>query len=721
MNNLKKVSYVLLTFFFAFIFIINVYADNPTKGSAVLVSQGGSNPNANLKYQFETKTPSGITEKKYISSMYFFGIKASNGKVYQAYCIEPGVSLTTGNSTSHKASYNLGDKKTILGYILTAGHAISVQDTEAKYRSAVQSLTGNNYYRAIATQAIIWEIMSGERTNFNSIKPDLAFPNGFYNIINKYKSTSAVNSLLIQYTNIIEDIQTLYLTVPKINSTRSFGTTSTPSSIPSVIMTWNNSLKKYSAVLNDSNNIYSNFESIVSGLEVAKTSNKITASSSNLINSSDAVVLQLKTKKQHSGYEAGVNVYDSGSKQDLVIAGYVTKSYYVKFYSEHYQLKIKKISEDNKPLSNVVFSLYSNNNCTSLIKENILKTGTDGTAVYTGDEIKKPGTYYIKEVSSSTPKGYNYNNKCIAASVTTKDTVGSSNINNSNVITNTKKIFSLDKVTVDENNVTKSLEDGCGTSKYTGPTFVLKDSKGNLVHFNKLSDGNYEYSTSSQESEINTCKGKFNIYTLPDCEYTIVETKAPEGMVLPSNSSLAVNVCKNSNGVRFTNGFVGMEFQKIDEDGKLISGGKYALQMKVNNIYKDVLLVRKANGSYEYDKELKDGDTKGTYIFETNDGIARISKLPPAEYRVVEKEAPEGYELIEDKDSTATVIIKDDSNGYYLVQLVNNKISKIGSESSAELIVTITTGRDKINYTLIGCLIIVAIIVLIIIRKKIKK
>ena len=721
MNNLKKVSYILLTLFLSFVLILKVGASNPSKGTTVLVSQGGSNPSSSVKYQFETKTASGATEKKYISSMYFFGIKDSDGKVYQAYCIEPGIHLDTGNSTSYKESYNLGDKKTILGYVLTVGHAVSVQSSESKYRSTIQSLSGNNYYKAIATQAIIWEIMAGERTNFSSVKPDKAFTNGFYNVLVNNKSKTAINSLLTQYTNIIKEIQTLYYTVPMINSSKKFGTTSTPSLIPSVVMTWDNSSKKYTATLNDSNNIYSNFETIASGIDITSTNNKITASSADLINSDSAVTLQLKTKKQHSGYDAGVNVYDSGSKQDMVIAGYVKKSYYVKFYSEHYQLKIKKVSDDNKPLSNVLFNLYSNNNCTSLVKENILKTGTDGIAVYTGDEIKKPGTYYIKEVSSSTPKGYNYNNKCIAATVTTKDTIDSSNLNNENIITNTKKIFSLDKVTVDENNVTKSLEDGCGTENYTGPTFIIKDSKGNNINFNKLSDGNYEYSASGKISEINTCKGKFNIYTLPDCDYTIVETKAPEGMVLPSNSSLAVNVCKSSSGVRFTNGFVGMEFQKIDEDGKLISGGKFALQMKVNNIYKDVILVKKANGSYEYNKDIKDGDSKGTYIFETNEGIARIAKLPPAEYRVVEKEAPEGYEIIEDKDSTATVIIKDDANGYYLVQLVNNKVSKIGSESSAELIVTITTGRDKINYTLVGSLIIAAIIILIIIRKKIKK
>lgn len=725
MNKLKKINLLLLTLFLSFVFMININAAdiNPTKGTAVLVSQGGSNPSSSLKYQFETKTPKGTVEKKYISSMYFFGIKASNGKVYQAYCIEPGVHLNTGDNTKYDTSYDItSTKKTLLGYILTTGHAVSVKASESAYRTAINSLTGSNYYKALATQAIIWEIMSGERTNFNTVKPNKAFTNGFYNVIDKYKSKTAVNSLLTQYTNIVKDIQKLYLTTPMINSTKKFGTSKKdPSKIPSVVMTWKTSSNKYEATLTDTNNSYSNYESLASGIDIKKTSNKITASNSDPIKSSDAIILELTTTKKHTGYDEGVNLYDSGGQQDLVIAGYVQKSYYAKFYTEQYQLKVKKVSNDNTPLANVEFNLYSNKTCTNLVKSSILKTAADGTAIYKGTEIPSPGTYYIKEVSSTTPKGYNYNSTCISATVTTKDTVGSSNLNSSNIITNTKKVFKLDKVTVDENNVTKPLNDGCGTDKYTGPTFTIKDSKGNLVHFVKLSDGKYEYKNSGTVTEINTCNGTFNLYTLPDCNYTITETKAPEGLVLPSNSSLTVNVCKNPDGVRFTNGFVGMEFQKIDEDGKLIPGGKYSLQRKENNVYKDVLLVKKANGSYEYNKDLKPGDSTGTYLFETNDGIARISKLPPAEYRVVEKEAPEGYELIEDRDSTATATIKDDSNGYYLVQLVNHKISKIGSDSSAELIVAITTGRDKINYPIVGGLIVIAIIVLIIIRKKIKK
>ena len=139
--------------------------------------------------------------------------------------------------------------------------------------------------------------------------------------------------------------------------------------------------------------------------------------------------------------------------------------------------------------------------------------------------------------------------------------------------------------------------------------------------------------------------------------------------------------------------FTGLEFQKKNEDGEFISGGKFALQKKENNVYKDVLLKEAGDGYYIYDKDLKASDSMASYILLTNEGIARIRGLSPGEYRIVEKEAPEGYEPIEDKYSTAKITISDgNQDDYYLVELINKKVNIKGDEASAELIVTITTG-----------------------------
>ena len=144
--------------------------------------------------------------------------------------------------------------------------------------------------------------------------------------------------------------------------------------------------------------------------------------------------------------------------------------------------------------------------------------------------------------------------------------------------------------------------------------------------------------------------------------------------------------------------------------------------MKINNVYKDMLLKQIEEGSYEYDSKITENNSDATYIILTKDGIARISKLPPGEYRVAEKEAPKGYELIEDKNSKALVTIKDsDKDGYYLVEMINQKSNKYGSSASAELVVTIITGRKILNYAFIISSLVALLVIAIIIRKKIKK
>ena len=89
---------------------------------------------------------------------------------------------------------------------------------------------------------------------------------------------------------------------------------------------------------------------------------------------------------------------------------------------------------------------------------------------------------------------------------------------------------------------------------------------------------------------------------------------------------------------------------------------------------------------------------------------------------MAEKEAPNGYELIEDKNSKALVTIKDsDKDGYYLVEMIDQKSNKYGSSASAELVVTIITGRKILNYAFIISSLVALLVIAIIIRKKIKK
>ena len=291
-------------------------------------------------------------------------------------------------------------------------------------------------------------------------------------------------------------------------------------------------------------------------------------------------------------------------------------------------------------------------------------------------------------------------------------------------VKNSPKEFNLIKYTVDENGKKIKLNSDCGTDK--GPIFELQNSKGEKLYFTKMSNGVYNLSNSKVSgatTSLTTCNGEFKVYTLTECNYKITEVKAPEGLTLPSNPSKTLNVCRSDKTVSFINGLTGLEFQKKDEDGNFISGGKFSLQMKVNNVYKDMLLKKREDGNYLYVENLKDTDEGATYeLITDDDGIFTVSKLSPGEYRVVEKEAPEGYELVKDKDSKALVTITDENkDGYYITEMINHKVSSSGSNAFAELVITIITGRKVINYVFIISSLLVALTILLLVRRKLKK
>ena len=78
-----------------------------------------------------------------------------------------------------------------------------------------------------------------------------------------------------------------------------------------------------------------------------------------------------------------------------------------------YGIKILKVENNSEqtPLNGAVFTLYSDNNCTTEI-EVLPATGVDG---YTKKDRIKSGTYYYKETTS--PAGYRANNTCYSIAI----------------------------------------------------------------------------------------------------------------------------------------------------------------------------------------------------------------------------------------------------------------------------------------------------------------
>ena len=672
----------------------------------------------------------------------------SSKKTIHAYCIQPGVSVGNGGSgkydygdimgfndykgtdtqgfgygTWYNNSEELAKRKQMIMQVLNYAYEITdnLDGTfPSNFSTKVKSMKREEYQKILAAQSIIWEIVWGERTKFDytsnsnddwGYRPDKMVTNGLFHTFYKHSKQPSTpnenfyNVAITQYKHIINKVYNTYYRMPGSNYT--FTTTSA-------------NANKYEIKVNNSIDIkdsagafqYFDIESATSGLGVEKIGNDtIRVKATKAFTKDNPAELTLVTKSnKKNGTAIITNFYVSSDSQDFAYGSPTPKRIHIKFYTPKYKLEIEKIDEEKNKLVGAKFNLCSDSKCNDVIA--VLKSGDNGKVTY---EVEMAGTYYIKEIEA--PKGYELDSKIYSINVS--DSNSSAKI----TMTNKARNMKLTKRTVDEDGNVTILEDGCKTDNYTGPKFEIKNKDGKTLYFEEIEEGLYKPSDEENgKIEIKTCNGQFTVKYMTECEYEIVEREAPEGLVLPDNPTLNVNICKSDGNISFTNGFTGLEFQKKDEEGNLITGGKFALQKKENGAYKDVLLKKVSEGYYIYDSKLTEEDDDVSYIMETDEGISFIDKISTGEYRVVEKEAPEGYEPIKDKDSTAKITIKDDSaNSYNRVELINKKVSVGGDDASAELIVTITTGRKILNYALIFIGLSSILIVLIILRKKFKK
>ena len=414
--------------------------------------------------------------------------------------------------------------------------------------------------------------------------------------------------------------------------------------------------------------------------------------------------------------------------------------------SPKYALRVQKLDNENKSkaLQGAKFAVYKGTTIVSSCKE--IVTGSDGIAKCEG--LTATGNYTVKEISA--PTGYNVIKSETKVTVKDSDTVANVNKITPVKIYNNPKRVVLYKRAVDENNkevsITKMCETGttCPATPEDSnePTFTItlgnnkvcvkktptistipagRERAGQKVYV-------YEYSrtaascNSDETNEIRTCSGNFDIKNVPAESYVITEVKGACGATIDSKPTQTCNKANLEKGldcvIKMSNGFTGVMFYKQNEAGILISGGKYSLQQKQNGVYVDIPLNKADTGLYEYSSTLT--ASSENIILTTDEGTLNVKGLPVGEYRFVEKEAPEGYDAIKDKDSTAVFKINDSGTPVETI-LINSKSKTQGSYDSAELIVTIITGRKVINYIAIIGGLGALLAALLLLRKKFKK
>lgn len=287
----------------------------------------------------------------------------------EAYCIEPGHTLYSGNTLTESASTvwkNLG---------LAKQKAINLALLYGKPGSE-KSLSGTEDQKWVATQLIVWEFVSGCRSTADGYKcTNTKFIDGI--------CAGGANPGVKSVYNAISKILANYSTVPSFAS-----------AIASKAETYEMKYLdgKYTLTLTDSNNILSDFDfKTTSGISVSKSGNKLTLTSTLPVN--DAVTFNSAKSMPDVGKTVLVP-YGDATLQD-VISGVENDAdpirAYFKVKTSSGNLKLIKTSEDGN-VANIEFTVKGDD------YNKTVKTNSKGEFKLT-DLV--PGNYIVTEVTDS--------------------------------------------------------------------------------------------------------------------------------------------------------------------------------------------------------------------------------------------------------------------------------------------------------------------------------
>ena len=278
------------------------------------------------------------------------------------YCIEPGVSLYTGDKLSKEAesfwdNYPSKYNKTIdpdtikvyLGRIMQYGYTGKNSVDWVSTNSEKADDCANH----LATQLLVWETVIGERDeNFNHVD---ATKHGKHNIKEIISSKHPLRSKILSHYSRIEKSVKQHTTVPSFASR-------SKSKAKSIELKWNG--KNYSTTINDTNGVLSNYDFSGSGLTFSKSGNSLTITAEKA--PKDDVLITVN--KKNSQRKAVITWTDekigpqSGQLQDIVTFGQSVSDPVKAYLNVKVSLgnaKLMKVSEDGE-VANVRFHISGN-------------------------------------------------------------------------------------------------------------------------------------------------------------------------------------------------------------------------------------------------------------------------------------------------------------------------------------------------------------------------
>lgn len=287
----------------------------------------------------------------------------------EAYCIEPGHTLYSGNTLTEDGSTvwkNLGSAKQ---------KAINLALLYGKPGSG-KSLSGTEDQKWVATQLIVWEFVSGCRSTSEGYKcTNTKFIDGI--------CAGGANPRVKSVYNAISKSLANYSTVPSFAS-------AIASKAEPYEMKYSDG--KYTLTLTDSNSILSDFDfKTTSGISVSKSGNKLTLTSTLPVN--DAVTFNSAKSMPDVGKTVLVP-YGDATLQD-VISGVENDAdpirAYFKVKTSSGNLKLIKTSEDGN-VANIEFTVNGDG------YSKTVKTNSKGEFELTD---LFPGSYTVTEITDS--------------------------------------------------------------------------------------------------------------------------------------------------------------------------------------------------------------------------------------------------------------------------------------------------------------------------------
>ena len=287
----------------------------------------------------------------------------------EAYCIEPGHTLYSGNTLTEDGSTvwkNLGSAKQ---------KAINLALLYGKPGSG-KSLSGTEDQKWVATQLIVWEFVSGCRSTSEGYKcTNTKFIDGI--------CAGGANPRVKSVYNAISKSLANYSTVPSFAS-------AIASKAEPYEMKYSDG--KYTITLTDSNSILSDFDfKTTSGISVSKSGNKLTLTSTLPVN--DAVTFNSAKSMPDVGKTVLVP-YGDATLQD-VISGVENDAdpirAYFKVKTSSGNLKLIKTSEDGN-VANIEFTVNGDG------YSKTVKTNSKGEFELTD---LFPGSYTVAEITDS--------------------------------------------------------------------------------------------------------------------------------------------------------------------------------------------------------------------------------------------------------------------------------------------------------------------------------